>query len=67
MNIRDIRNMTDDDLANQIIDLKEQLYKLRFQKTMGQLANPMLIRDARRDLARINLVQRERALQKETK
>ncbi len=62
MDIREIRQMTDDDLLDAVEDKKEALFNLRFQKASGQLENTNVIRDARRDLARLNTVSREREL-----
>jgi len=62
MDIREIRQMTDDDLLDAIEDTKEALFNLRFQKASGQLENTNVIRNARSDLARLNTVVREREL-----
>ncbi len=59
MKIREIRELSADDLRQRIIDLKDQLSRLRFQKAMGQLDNPMKIRNVRKDIARINTVLQE--------
>lgn len=59
MRIREIRELSADDLRQRIIDLKDQLSRLRFQKAMGQLDNPMKIRNIRKDIARINTVLQE--------
>jgi len=59
MKIREIRELSADDLRQKVIDLKDQLSRLRFQKAMGQLDNPMKIRNIRKDIARINTVLQE--------
>ncbi|HNS04942.1 MAG TPA: 50S ribosomal protein L29 [Candidatus Saccharicenans sp.] len=59
MRIREIRELSADDLRQRIVDLKDQLSRLRFQKAMGQLDNPMKIRNIRKDIARINTVLQE--------
>ncbi|MBP7794576.1 MAG: 50S ribosomal protein L29 [Candidatus Saccharicenans sp.] len=59
MRIREIRELSADDLRQRIADLKDQLSRLRFQKAMGQLDNPMKIRNIRKDIARINTVLQE--------
>ncbi|HRD02241.1 MAG TPA: 50S ribosomal protein L29 [Candidatus Saccharicenans sp.] len=56
MKTREIRDLSADELRQRVIDLKDQLSRLRFQKAMGQLDNPMKIRNIRRDIARINTV-----------
>lgn len=59
MKIREIRELSTDDLRQRIVDLKDQLSSLRLQKAMGQLDNPMKIRNIRKDIARINTVLQE--------
>ncbi|HOE14717.1 MAG TPA: 50S ribosomal protein L29 [Candidatus Saccharicenans sp.] len=59
MKIREIRELSADDLRQKVIELKDQLSRLRFQKAMGQLDNPMKIRNIRKDIARINTVLQE--------
>lgn len=62
MNIEKIRNLTDNELAHQQRDLADQLFKLKFQLKMGQTESLKKIRDLRKDIARINTVQREKQL-----
>lgn len=56
MKIREIRELPADELRQRVTDLKDQVARLRFQKAMGQLDNPMKIRNVRRDIARIKTV-----------
>jgi large subunit ribosomal protein L29 len=56
-----LRDKSDVDLKNRERELSEQLFKLRFQKATGGLENPMKIRQARREIARIRTILRERA------
>jgi large subunit ribosomal protein L29 len=65
MDIRDIRELSDEKLNDQLEDLKESLFNLRFQKAFGQLEDPNAIRRARRDVARVKMVMSERKQQKE--
>ncbi len=58
----EMRDMSYEDLMEEMEDLKQELYRLRFQKTVGQLEDTNLIRYAKRDIARINTVLRERQL-----
>jgi large subunit ribosomal protein L29 len=67
MDIREIRELSDEKLHDQLEDLKESLFNLRFQKAFGQLEDPNAIRRARRDAARVKMVLRERTAQKEGK
>lgn len=60
MKIREIRELTDDELTAKIKDLKGELFNLRFQSATGQLDNPMRIRQVRKTIARIKTVLTER-------
>ena len=62
MDVREIRELADDRLFNELEDLKESLFNLRFQKSYGQLEDPNALRRAKRDVARILTVLRERQL-----
>lgn len=62
MKAKDVRDLSTDELVNKISDLKDELFKLRFQLATGQLDNPMTIRDVRRTIARVKTVLREREL-----
>jgi large subunit ribosomal protein L29 len=62
MNVEKIRNLTDAELLHQQRELADQLFKLKFQLKMGQTESLKKIRDLRKDIARINTVQREKQL-----
>ena len=62
MKARELRELSDEELAKKLRDLKEELFNLRFQAATGQLDNPMRIRQVRRDIARVQTIQREREL-----
>jgi len=49
----DIRAKTDDQLKDQLVDLRKEQFNLRFQKASGQLENVARVRVVRRDIARI--------------
>jgi len=57
----EIRELSDEDLKAKETELREQLFKLRFQKAIGQLDNTDKLRDARRDIARVKTVLVEKA------
>ena len=61
----DFRALGDEELLEQLESLKEELFNLRFQLATGQLVNPMRIKQARHDVARILTVLRERDLEQE--
>lgn len=63
MKAKDIRNMNDQELNNQLSSLKEELFNLRFQHATGQLDNPLKIKEVKKDYARVKTVIRERELQ----
>ena len=60
MKIDEIRDLGVDDLQARAKDLDDQLFRLRIQKSMGQLEAPAKIRTVRRDLARVKTILRER-------
>jgi large subunit ribosomal protein L29 len=62
MDVRKIRQMTDKEILDELEDLKEALFKLRFDKASGELKDTNAIRRVRRDVARLKTVLRERQL-----
>lgn len=60
MKVNDLREFSDEELINKYEDLKDQLFKLRVQKTTGQLENPMKIRELKKAIARILTILNER-------
>ncbi|MBO2518216.1 MULTISPECIES: 50S ribosomal protein L29 [Limnochorda] len=62
MKAEELRDLTSEELAQKVADLKEELFNLRFQMATGQLDNPMRLRAVRRDIARVRTVMREREL-----
>lgn len=62
MNVQEIRDMTDDDLEDAILDKREEIFNLRFQKEAGQMEDTNALRYAKRDLAQLLTVQHQRAL-----
>jgi large subunit ribosomal protein L29 len=56
----EIRAKTDDQLKDQLGDLRKEQFNLRFQKASGQLENVARVRVVRRDIARIETVLGER-------
>ena len=57
----DIKVKTDDQLQQELIDLKREQFNLRFQAATNQLEKPSRVRVVRRTIARIQTVQNERA------
>jgi large subunit ribosomal protein L29 len=62
MKIREIRQLSDDEILNALEDQKEALFNLRFQKASGQLEDTNMPRKVRKDVARLKLVLRERQI-----
>jgi large subunit ribosomal protein L29 len=58
--VGEIRELAVDDLQARAKDIDDQLFRLRIQKSMGQLEAPTKIRTLRRDLARVKTILRER-------
>ncbi|GAV23830.1 50S ribosomal protein L29 [Carboxydothermus pertinax] len=65
MKAKELRELTDAELNEKLANLKDELFKLRFQLSTGQLDNPARIREVRRDIARVNTILRERELAKQ--
>jgi large subunit ribosomal protein L29 len=63
MKVTEIRELAVDDLRARVHDLDDQIFRLRIQKSMGQLEAPGKVREVRRDLARIKTILREKELQ----
>ncbi len=62
-----MRDMSKDDLLHEDAQLREQLFKLRFQTATGQLESAPRLRGVRRDIARIQTVLREMELAQASK
>ncbi|GMU64769.1 MAG: hypothetical protein AMXMBFR36_10430 [Acidobacteriota bacterium] len=58
--LRELREKGEPDLRLREKELAEQLFALRLQKTTGQLEKPSKIREAKRELARVLTVLREK-------
>jgi len=63
MKIGEFRDLAADELKQREKDLDDQLFRLRIQKSMGQLEAPLKVRLLRRDLARIKTILREKEMQ----
>lgn len=56
----DIRELTDEEIVTRIDELKSEQFRLRFRGATMPLENPMLVRNIRRDIARLQTVLTER-------
>jgi len=59
--IADLKVKTDDQLTEELLQLKREAFNLRFQAATSQLEKPSRVREVRRDIARIKTVQTERS------
>ncbi len=57
-----LREMSTTELDTKAQELREQLLKLRFQQSTGQIESPQMLRGVRKDIARIMTVRREKEL-----
>ena len=62
MKATDVKQLTDDQLKDELLKLKKEQFNLRFQKASGQIDNTARVRQVRRDIARIKTAQRSRAV-----
>ena len=60
--LNDIRGNSVEDLEARLLDLKKELFNLRFQLTTGQLENPTRIKEVKRTIAQIKTVLREQEI-----
>ena len=58
--IQELRDKSEDELRGRERDLREQLFKLRFQRATGRVENPMKMREVRREIARIQTLLNQR-------
>ncbi|MCQ3929298.1 MAG: 50S ribosomal protein L29 [Chloroflexi bacterium] len=59
---REIRDLTDSQILDEIDKAKQEMFNLRFQASTGQLENPQRIKLVQRDIARYKTILREREL-----
>ncbi|MBR6729063.1 MAG: 50S ribosomal protein L29 [Clostridia bacterium] len=65
MKVTEIRDFTNQELESNLVDLKKELFNLRFQNATNQLENPMRIVEVKKTIARIKTVLAERKLEEE--
>ena len=63
MNVEEIRNLETSEIENQVKDLKQQLFTLRFQHATGQLENPNELKKIGKTIARMLTVLEQRNAQ----
>lgn len=65
MELNKIREMSEVELNAELLKMKKDLMNLRFQHVTGQLENPLKLKEAKRDIARVMTVIREKQLAQE--
>ena len=65
MKVKALRDLSTAELEKKVVDLKEELFNLRFQMATGQLENPMRIKELRKDIARAKTILREREIKEQ--
>ena len=61
MKASELRDKSAEDLNKQLLTLREEQFKLRMQKSTGQLGQPLLLKQNQRDIARVKTVLNEKA------
>lgn len=59
MKANELKNLSPAELDAKLVELKDELFKLRFQQAINQLENPMRIRAVKKDIARVKTVLRD--------
>ncbi len=62
MKANEVHGMTNDELQAKLVSLKEELFNLRFRHATGQLENPCVLKQVKKDIARVKTVIREREI-----
>ena len=63
MNVKEIRDKSNDELLKTLDESKKELFDLRFERATGSIDNPMRIRELRKTIARILTVLKERDME----
>ena len=59
MKAQELKKLSASELDAKLLELKDELFKLRFQQAINQLENPMRIKAVKKDIARIMTIQRD--------
>jgi len=65
MKFRELAELSDQELAQKETELKDQLFKLKFQHALGQLENPMKLKNIKKDIAKIQTLLTQKAVRTE--
>ncbi|KOA19893.1 50S ribosomal protein L29 [Clostridium homopropionicum DSM 5847] len=61
--LQELKQSSSQELSAKLMDLKAELFNLRFQLATGQLENPMTIKQVKKSIAQVKTVLREKELQ----
>jgi large subunit ribosomal protein L29 len=61
MKATEIRELSEEELKGKETELKDQLFKLKFQHALGQLENAMKLKNLKKDIARIHTIRQEKS------
>lgn len=61
MKASELRALSSEEMQQKLVDLKHELFNLRFQHEVGQLENPSKIKETQKDIARIYTIVKEAA------
>ncbi len=60
MKVKEIKEMTMEELDQQLLDIKKEQFNLKLQQVSGQLENPARVKELRRTVARIQTIQNQK-------
>ena len=63
MKVKEIRELSTEDIEKKLVETKKELFNLRFQQATGNLEKPSRIRDLRHTVARMKTVLKERQVE----
>jgi large subunit ribosomal protein L29 len=66
MKASELRELSEEELQNKEKELKDQLFKLNIQHSLGQLDNPMKLKLIKKDIARIKTIINERRMKQQS-
>jgi len=61
MKARELKELSEEELQSKEEELKDQLFKLKFQHELGQLENAMKLKNIKKDIARIKTTLEEKS------
>ncbi|MEJ2473346.1 MAG: 50S ribosomal protein L29 [Desulfobacterales bacterium] len=62
MKAGDVRSLSPEERQQKLVEMKQELFNLRFQHATGQLENPQRLKQIKRDVARVQTIIREEEL-----